>query len=144
MNESRLVYDVMQALGKHGAVYRCNAGAIRLPNGKTFRGMPKGFSDIMLEASLRKALADRKIKRDFFEEKISRYMELYDAHQFIQSKLQRIISGEVSFSKSHRAFIDLSAEQRRINSQMMDILKFLGIKPPEDKLGLVNSDDDEL
>ncbi len=48
MNESRLVYDVMRELGKHGAVYRCNAGSVRLPSGKTFRGMPKGFSDIML------------------------------------------------------------------------------------------------
>jgi hypothetical protein len=48
MNESSLVHDVIQELGKYGAVYRCNAGSIRLPNGKTFRGMPKGFSDIML------------------------------------------------------------------------------------------------
>ena len=47
MNESRLVYDVMQALGKHGAVYRCNSGSVKLPNGKYFRGMPKGFADVM-------------------------------------------------------------------------------------------------
>ena len=37
----------MQELGKHGAVYRCNAGSVKLPNGKTFRGMPKGFTDVM-------------------------------------------------------------------------------------------------
>jgi hypothetical protein len=88
-----------------------------------------------LEASLRKALFDRNIKNDFCEEKISRYMELYDVLQFIQTKLQRIMNGEVSFTKSHRAFIDLSAEQRRINSQMMEIIKFLGLKLPEDKTG---------
>lgn len=46
-NESRLVYEIMQTLGKHGAVFRTNAGNIRLPNGKSFRGMPKGFSDIL-------------------------------------------------------------------------------------------------
>lgn len=37
----------MTELGKHGAVFRCNSGSIRLPNGKYFRGMPKGFSDIL-------------------------------------------------------------------------------------------------
>ena len=47
-NESDLFYKVMQELGKHGAVYRCNSGNVRLPNGKQFRGMPKGFSDVML------------------------------------------------------------------------------------------------
>ena len=47
MSESQLVYSVMRELGKHVAVYRCNCGSVRLPNGKYFRGMPKGFSDIM-------------------------------------------------------------------------------------------------
>jgi hypothetical protein len=45
--ESRLVYDIMRELGKHGAVYRCNSGSVKLPNGKRFNGMPKGFSDIL-------------------------------------------------------------------------------------------------
>jgi hypothetical protein len=43
-----LVYNIMRELGKHGAVYRCNSGSVKLPNGKRFNGMPKGFSDIML------------------------------------------------------------------------------------------------
>lgn len=47
MSESRLLYETMKVLGKHGAVYRCNSGSVRLPNGKRFNGMPKGFSDIM-------------------------------------------------------------------------------------------------
>jgi hypothetical protein len=47
-NESRLLYEVMQAIGRFGAVYRTNAGSAKLPNGKTFRGLPKGFSDCML------------------------------------------------------------------------------------------------
>jgi hypothetical protein len=46
-NESNLVYEIMRELGKHGAVYRCNSGNIKMPNGKWFRGMPKGFSDIL-------------------------------------------------------------------------------------------------
>ena len=46
-NESRLVYEIMQTVGKLGAVYRTNAGRIRLPNGATFHGLPKGFADIM-------------------------------------------------------------------------------------------------
>jgi len=37
----------MQELGKHGAVFRTNAGSIKLPNGKMLHGLPKGFSDIM-------------------------------------------------------------------------------------------------
>ena len=37
----------MQTIGKHGAVFRTNAGTVRLPNGKMFHGLPKGFSDIM-------------------------------------------------------------------------------------------------
>jgi hypothetical protein len=48
MKESQLVYALMQELGKHGAVYRCNSGTVKLPNGKYFRGMPKGFADVML------------------------------------------------------------------------------------------------
>jgi len=48
MNESQLVYEVMFELGKHGAVYRTNCGSVRLANGKTFRGLPKGFADCML------------------------------------------------------------------------------------------------
>jgi hypothetical protein len=48
MKESQLVYAVMQELGKHGAVYRCNSGSVALPNGKRFNGMPKGFADVML------------------------------------------------------------------------------------------------
>ena len=48
MAESRLVYQIMQELGKYGAVYRCNAGSVRLPSGKYFRAMPAGFSDVML------------------------------------------------------------------------------------------------
>jgi len=48
MNESRLLYEIMRELGKHGAVYRCNSGSVRLPSGKPFRAMPEGFSDIML------------------------------------------------------------------------------------------------
>jgi hypothetical protein len=47
MNESRLVYEIMRELGKFGAVYRCNSGSVKLPNGKRFNGMPKGFSDVM-------------------------------------------------------------------------------------------------
>jgi hypothetical protein len=48
INESRLLYEIMQELGKHGAVYRCNSGSVKLPNGKSFRGMPQGFADVML------------------------------------------------------------------------------------------------
>ena len=47
MKESRLVHDIMQELGKHGAVYRCNSGSVPLPHGGRFAAMPKGFSDIM-------------------------------------------------------------------------------------------------
>jgi len=47
MSESRLVYDIMCELGKHGAVYRCNSGSVKLPNGRRFNGMPKGFADVM-------------------------------------------------------------------------------------------------
>ena len=37
----------MQTLGKYGAVYRCNSGSVKLPNGKRFDAMPAGFSDVM-------------------------------------------------------------------------------------------------
>jgi hypothetical protein len=37
----------MRELGKHGAVYRCNSGSVKLPGGKRFNGMPKGFADVM-------------------------------------------------------------------------------------------------
>ena len=31
--ESRLLYEVMQELGKHGAIYRTNSGSVRLASG---------------------------------------------------------------------------------------------------------------
>ena len=46
--ESMLVNAIMKELGKFGAVYRMNAGQIKLDNGRMFRGLPAGFSDIML------------------------------------------------------------------------------------------------
>jgi hypothetical protein len=48
MSESMLVYEIIRELGKHGAVYRCNSGSVKLPNGKRFNALPKGFADIML------------------------------------------------------------------------------------------------
>ena len=47
-NESQLLNDVMREIGKHGAVFRTNSGSVRLANGKSFRGLPKGFADCML------------------------------------------------------------------------------------------------
>jgi len=37
----------MQELGKHGAVFRTNSGAVKLPDGKYFRAMPEGFADLL-------------------------------------------------------------------------------------------------
>lgn len=48
MSESKLVYEIMQEIGKYGAVYRTNSGSVPLPNGKRFKGLPKGFADIMV------------------------------------------------------------------------------------------------
>ena len=47
MSESQLIYQIMQEIGKHGYVVRCNSGTIKLDSGKYFRAMPKGFTDIM-------------------------------------------------------------------------------------------------
>ena len=46
-NESNLINQTMRELGKHGAVYRTNSGSVKLDNGKRFRALPAGFSDIM-------------------------------------------------------------------------------------------------
>ena len=48
MNESELLYEVMRELGKHGAVFRTNAGQFYTKGGHLVSGLPKGFSDIML------------------------------------------------------------------------------------------------
>ena len=47
-NESKLINETMRELGRHGAVFRTNSGSVKLDNGKQFRGLPAGFSDIML------------------------------------------------------------------------------------------------
>ena len=46
-SESQLLYEIMRELGKYGAIYRTNCGSIRLPNGKYFRALPEGFTDVM-------------------------------------------------------------------------------------------------
>jgi hypothetical protein len=47
MNESQLVYMVMQELGKHGAVFRTNAGRFYTRSGHAVSGLPKGFTDVL-------------------------------------------------------------------------------------------------
>jgi len=47
MNESRLLYEIMHELGKHGSIFRTNSGNIKLPSGKIFHGLPEGFSDLL-------------------------------------------------------------------------------------------------
>ena len=47
ISESRLVYECMQLLGKHGAVFRTNAGRYYTRSGQTVTGLPRGFSDIL-------------------------------------------------------------------------------------------------
>jgi len=47
MSESRLVFEIMQELGKHGAVFRTNAGRLYTRSGQAVSGLPKGFTDIL-------------------------------------------------------------------------------------------------
>lgn len=47
MTESDLIYQIMRELSKFGLVYRANCGAVKLANGKYFRGLPEGFSDVL-------------------------------------------------------------------------------------------------
>ena len=46
-NESRLIYDCMQLLGLHGAIFRTNAGQFYTKDGKPVSGLPKGFTDLL-------------------------------------------------------------------------------------------------
>jgi len=46
-NESQLVCDVMSELGKHGAIFRTNAGQYYTKTGQRVSGLPKGFSDVL-------------------------------------------------------------------------------------------------
>ena len=63
MSESTLIYSVMQALGRFGAVFRTNAGSVRLANGRTFHGLPKGFSDVLfIRADGRACFIETKVK----------------------------------------------------------------------------------
>ena len=47
MNESRLIYECMQELGRHGAVFRTQCGQFFTRSGHRVSGLPKGFSDVM-------------------------------------------------------------------------------------------------
>ena len=47
MNESRLIFECMQLLGKHGAVFRTNAGRFYTKDGVPVSGLPKGFTDLL-------------------------------------------------------------------------------------------------
>jgi hypothetical protein len=47
MNESRLVHETMQELGKHGAIFRTNAGQFYTKSGHRVGGLPKGFTDVL-------------------------------------------------------------------------------------------------
>ena len=47
MKESRLVYECMQELGRHGAIFRTNSGQFYTKSGQRIGGLPKGFSDLL-------------------------------------------------------------------------------------------------
>jgi len=47
MSESRLIFEIMQEVGKVAAVYRMNAGQFYTKDGKRVSGLPRGFADIM-------------------------------------------------------------------------------------------------
>ncbi len=46
-NESRLVFEIMREIGKHGAVFRTNAGSYYTKDGQKVSGLPKGFLDVL-------------------------------------------------------------------------------------------------
>ncbi|MDR1753840.1 MAG: VRR-NUC domain-containing protein [Eubacterium sp.] len=47
ITESQLLNCIIKELGKHGPVFRCNAGNVKTDKGDRFQGLPKGFSDIL-------------------------------------------------------------------------------------------------
>ena len=47
MTEHDIQGLIMAALSQHGVVFRCNAGAAKTEDGRLFRGMPPGFSDLL-------------------------------------------------------------------------------------------------
>ena len=47
MSESRLIYECMRELGRHGAVFRTNAGQFYTKSGQRVSGLPRGFSDLL-------------------------------------------------------------------------------------------------
>ena len=51
MNESRLLYEIMQELGRYGAIFRTNTGSFFTKSGARVSGLPKGFSDVLFIGS---------------------------------------------------------------------------------------------
>ena len=47
-SESRLLHEIMTAIGMYGAVFRTNSGQFYSKSGQPVSGLPKGFCDCML------------------------------------------------------------------------------------------------
>ena len=47
MTERQLVYECMQYLGEHGAVFRTNAGRFYTKGEQSVSGLPKGFTVLL-------------------------------------------------------------------------------------------------
>lgn len=81
-----------------------------------------------LEESLKTALAEKKLDESFYSEHLAQYMVFYDAFQHL-NELKLTI--EKNKDTGYRAYVDITAEMRRISGQMEALLKFLGMQPPE-------------
>jgi hypothetical protein len=91
-----------------------------------------------LKKSLETALLAKKLNEDFYTDRFTQYLEFYDTKTHLNSQIKflRECAG------SNRTLIDTLTALRQVDKQMMDILNFLGLKPPDEMPPA--GDDDEL
>lgn len=91
--------------------------------------------------SLKNALASSKLSEKFLEDKIDEYMSFYDDLSYINETL---ITMKSSGNCTLKTYTDVTAEKRRISSEMRSILRFLGLKPADGNLPAGGEADEEL
>ncbi len=79
--------------------------------------------------NLKKALMERGITEQIFEDKIEEYMTFYDSLNCLNKLVKDIESHENINVKN---YADVLREKRMVTAEMRNILNFLGLKPDID------------
>lgn len=82
--------------------------------------------------SLENSLNDKGLIEKFYQDKVDEYMSFYDDLALLN---QALMKEKADNTLTVNKLTVITAEKRRLSSEMRNILGFLGLKPPDENKG---------